>query len=129
MRDITKTVIVEEAIRSMAFFGIILFLIWPAIELLVNQSSLATLFVFFLPLAYWPIGVWIRARTGKQLRILMPQALLVIMVVSYLLGVGLLLIATLNNDVTIKTAMVSAVAGLAALAFYQWIMARWLRRS
>lgn len=105
----------EEAIRTMALFGIVLFLIWPAVDLFFTQSTTVMLLLFCAPLVYFPFGVWLRLRSGTSVQPSRRTAWFVVIGV-YVLGVALLLVAVFNGHTSLTTALASIVGGAVTLA-------------
>lgn len=111
----TRTIMLEEAIRSLAFGAIILLGVLPTVYALGGTSPVLLLALLALPLVYFPIGVWIRLRTGRALMVMTARGWLITVGVTALLSAALIVSNSMRGTMSPSMAFGQVVVSVVVL--------------
>ena len=117
-----RTILLEEAIRTMALIGVVLYGVLPTANALGADVVRVAQFGFLAPFLIFPIVVWARAHTGWKLQITTRRAWSILLAFSLVTGAGLRLLSGVGEQAVWEQIVVSVLV----IGMLGWLGARLL---
>lgn len=117
-----RTILREEAIRTMALIGVVLYGVLPTANALGADVVRVAQFGFLTPFLIFPVVVWARAHTGWKLQITTRRAWSILLAFSLVTGAGLRLLSGVGG----QAAWGQIVVSVLVIGILGWLGARLL---
>lgn len=117
-----RTILLEEAIRTMALIGVVLYGVLPTANALGADVVRVAQFGFLTPFLIFPVVVWARAHTGWKLQITTRRAWSILLAFSLVTGAGLRLLSGVGE----QAAWGQIVVSVLVIGMLGWLGARLL---
>ena len=122
-----KTILLEEAIRTMAIVGIVMFGVLPVADVLGADLSRVAIIAFPAALLFFPITLLIRTRTGRDLRIHNRRAWYIATFIAFALGLAIVTLRASTGFMSWSQAVVWILASTLVIAVLAVLGARLMR--
>jgi len=123
-----KTILLEEAIRTMAIIGLVIFGVLPIAYVLGADVSRVALIAFPAAILIFPITFWIRTRTGVKLQIRSRRGWYISAAIAFALALFMAVLMLLTGWYTSWNQAVAQIAISAfVIAVLAWLGARLMR--
>ena len=123
-----KTILLEEAIRTMAIIGLVIFGVLPIAYVLGADVSRVALIAFPAAILIFPITFWIRTRTGVKLQIRSRRGWYISAAIAFALALFMAILMLLTGWYTSWNQAVAQIAISAfVIAVLAWLGARLMR--
>ena len=123
-----KTILLEEAIRTMAIIGLVIFGVLPIAYVLGADVSRVALIAFPAAILIFPITFWIRTRTGVKLQIRSRRGWYISAAIAFALALFMAILMLLTGWYTSWNQAVTQIAISAfVIAVLAWLGARLMR--
>jgi len=123
-----KTILLEEAIRTMAIIGLVIFGVLPIAYVLGADVSRVALIAFPAAILIFPITFWIRTRTGVKLQIRSRRGWYISAAIAFALALFIAILMLLTGWYTSWNQAVTQIAISAfVIAVLAWLGARLMR--
>jgi len=120
-----KTILLEEAIRTMAIIGLVIFGVLPIAYVLGADVSRVALIAFPAAILIFPITFWIRTRTGVKLQIRSRRGWYISAAIAFALALFIAILMLLTGWYTSWNQAVTQIAISAfVIAVLAWLGAR-----
>ena len=123
-----KTILLEEAIRTMAIIGLVIFGVLPIAYVLGADVSRVALIAFPAAILIFPITFWIRTRTGVKLQIRSRRGWYISAAIAFALALFIAILMLLTGWYTSWNQAVTQIAISAfVIVVLAWLGARLMR--
>ena len=123
-----KTILLEEAIRTMAIIGLVIFGVLPIAYVIGADVSRVALIAFPAAILIFPITFWIRTRTGVKLQIRSRRGWYISAAIAFALALFMAVLMLLTGWYTSWNQAVAQIAISAfVIAVLAWLGARLMR--
>ena len=123
-----KTILLEEAIRTMAIIGLVIFGVLPIAYVLGADVSRVALIAFPAAILIFPITFWIRTRTGVKLQIRSRRGWYISAAIAFALALFIAILMLLTGWYTSwNQAMTQIAISAFVIVVLAWLGARLMR--
>ncbi len=122
-----KTILLEEAIRTMAIIGVVIFGVLPIAYVLGADVSRVALIAFPAAILIFPITVWIRIRTGVKLQIRSRRGWYISAAIAFALALFMAILMLLTGYTSWNQAVAQIAISAFVIVVLAWLGARLMR--
>ncbi len=122
-----KSILLEEAIRTMAIIGLVIFGVLPMAYVLGADVGLVALIAFPAAILIFPITFWIRTRTGVKLQLRSKRGLYISAAIAFLLALFMAILMFLTGYVSLNQAVAQIAISAFVIVVLAWLGARLMR--
>ncbi len=122
-----KSILIEEAIRTMAIIGLVLFGVLPIAYVLGADVSRVALIAFPTAILIFPITFWIRTRTGVKLQIRSRRGWYISAAITFALAFFMAILMLLNGYTSWNQAVAQIAISAFVIVVLAWLGARLMR--
>jgi len=122
-----KSILLEEAIRTMAIIGLVIFGVLPLAYVLGADVGLVALIAFPAAILIFPITFWIRTRTGVKLQLRSKQGLYISAAIAFLLALFTVILMLLTGYVSLNKAVAQIAISTFVIVVLAWLGTRLMR--
>ena len=122
-----KSILLEEAIRTMAIIGLVIFGVLPMAYVLGADVGLVALIAFPAAILIFPITFWIRTRTGVKLQLRSKRGLYISAAIAFLLALFMAILMFLTGYESLNQAMAQTAISAFVIVVLAWLGARLMR--
>jgi hypothetical protein len=108
---LTKSIFIEELIRTMAIVGIVMFGVLPIANIFNADLITVALIAFPLALLSFPVMLFIRTRTEKDFKIRSKRGLKLLSFISYIIFVALVVLRLSTGHISPSQMIIRIVVG------------------
>jgi len=122
-----KSILLEEAIRTMAIIGLVIFGVLPMAYVLGADVGLVALIAFPAAILIFPITFWIRTRTGVKLQLRSKRGLYISAAIAFLLALFMAILMFLTGYESLNQAVAQIAISAFVIVVLAWLGARLMR--
>ena len=122
-----KSILLEEAIRTMAIIGLVIFGVLPLAYVLGADVGLVALIAFPAAILIFPITVWIRIRTGVKLQIRSRRGWYISAAIAFALALFMAILMLLTGYTSWNQAVAQIAISAFVIVVLAWLGARLMR--
>ena len=122
-----KSILIEEAIRTMALVGIVMFGVLPIADMLGADVSRIAMIAFPAALLFFPITVLIRIQTGVKLQIRSRRGWYISAAIAFALAFFMAILMLLTGYTSWNQAVAQFAISAFVIAVLAWLGARLMR--
>lgn len=122
-----KSILIEEAIRTMAIIGLVIFGVLPIAYVLGADVSRVALIAFPTAILIFPITFWIRTQTGVKLQIRSRRGWYISAAITFALAFFMAILMLLNGYTSWNQAVAQIAISAFVIVVLAWLGARLMR--
>ncbi len=122
-----KTILLEEAIRTMAIIGLVIFGVLPIAYVLGADVSRVALIAFPSAILIFPITFWIRTRTGVKLQLRSRRGWYISAAIAFALALFMAILMLLTGYTSWNQAVAQIAISAFVIVVLAWLGARLMR--
>ena len=122
-----KSILLEEAIRTMAIIGLVIFGVLPMAYVLGADVSRVALIAFPTAILIFPITFWIRIRTGVKLQLRSSRGWYISAAIAFALALFMAILMFLTGYVSLNQAVAQIAISAFVIVVLAWLGARLMR--
>ncbi len=123
----TRAILLEEAIRTMALIGVVLFGVLPMAYVLGADVNRVALIAFPAAILIFPITFWIRTRTGVKLQLPSRRRWYILAAIAFALALFMAIIMLLTGHLSLNQAVARIAISAFVIVVLAWVGARLMR--
>jgi len=122
-----KSILLEEAIRTMAIIGVVIFGVLPIAYVLGADVSRVALIAFPSAILIFPITFWIRTRTGAKLQLRSRRGWYISAAIAFALALFVAILMLLTGYTSWNQAVAQIFISAFVIVVLAWLGARLMR--
>jgi hypothetical protein len=122
-----KTILLEEAIRTMAIIGLVIFGVLPIAYVLGADVSRVALIAFPSAILIFPITFWIRTQTGVKLQLRSRRGWYISAAITFALALFMAILMLLTGYTSWNQAVAQIAISAFVIVVLAWLGARLMR--
>ena len=123
----TKAILLEEAIRTMALIGVVIFGVLPMAYVLGADVNRVALIAFPAAILVFPITFWIRTRTGGKLQLRSRRGWYISAAIAFALAFFMAILMLLTGYTSWNQAVAQIAISAFVIVVLLWLGARLMR--
>ena len=123
----TRAILLEEAIRTMALIGVVIFGVLPMAYALGADVNRAALIAFPAAILIFPITFWIRTRTGVRLQLRSRRGWYISAAIAFALALFMAILMLLTGHMSWNQAVARIATSAFVIVVLAWLGARLMR--
>jgi len=123
----TKAILLEEAIRTMALIGVVIFGVLPMAYVLGADVNRVALIAFPAAILVFPITFWIRTRTGGKLQLRSRRGWYISAAIAFALALFMAILMLLTGHMSWNQAVARIATSAFVIVVLAWLGARLTR--
>jgi len=123
----TKAILLEEAIRTMALIGVVIFGVLPMAYVLGADVNRVALIAFPAAILVFPITFWIRTRTGGKLQLRSRRGWYISAAIAFALALFMAILMLLTGHMSWNQAVARIATSAFVIVVLAWLGARLMR--
>jgi hypothetical protein len=123
----TKAILLEEAIRTMAIIGLVIFGVLPVAYVLGADVKSVALIAFPAAILVFPIAFWIRSRTGVELQLRSRRGWYISAAIAFALALFMVILMLLTGHMSWNQAVARIATSAFVIVVLAWLGARLMR--
>ncbi len=123
----TRAILLEEAIRTMALIGVVIFGVLPMAYVLGADVNRVALIAFPAAILIFPITFWIRTRTGVRLQLRSRRGWYISAAIAFALALFMAILMLLTGHMSWNQAVARIATSAFVIVVLAWLGARLMR--
>jgi len=123
----TRAILLEEAIRTMALIGVVIFGVLPMAYVLGADVNRVALIAFPAAILIFPITFWIRTRTGVKLQLRSRRGWYISAAIAFALALFMAILMLLTGHMSWNQAVARIATSAFVIVVLAWLGARLMR--
>ena len=123
----TRAILLEEAIRTMALIGVVIFGVLPMAYVLGADVNRVALIAFPAAILILPITFWIRTRTGVKLQLRSRRGWYISAAIAFALALFMAILMLLTGHMSWNQAVARIATSAFVIVVLAWLGARLMR--
>jgi len=123
----TRAILLEEAIRTMAIIGVVIFGVLPMAYVLGADVNRVALIAFPAAILIFPITFWIRTRTGVKLQLRSRRGWYISAAIAFALALFMAILMLLTGHMSWNQAVARIATSAFVIVVLAWLGARLMR--
>jgi len=123
----TRAILLEEAIRTMALIGVVIFGVLPMAYVLGADVNRVALIAFPAAILVFPITFWIRTRTGVKLQLRSRRGWYISAAIAFALALFMAILMLLTGHMSWNQAVARIATSAFVIVVLAWLGARLMR--
>ncbi len=123
----TRAILLEEAIRTIALIGVVIFGVLPVAYVLGADVNRVALIAFLAAILISPITFWIRTRTGVKLQLRSRRGWYISAAIAFALALFMAILMLLTGHMSWNQAVARIATSAFVIVVLAWLGARLMR--